>query len=227
VFGDSIVSLTDMPGGVHVTFERSAPRTFDLVVGADGIYSTVRRLAFGPEDDYVTHLGHYHALADLGVSGDGVMDNEPGRMAAIGGPKAPAFFVFAAPKLDYDRFDVEQQKELLAEAYRGVGWRVPELLAEPGGGRSLYPGASQPQWVRITNPNHFDILVTSLSATAGSRATGCPAGNLTVVPLRTPVRVRATSYTDTALTARLSPTAPDGCKNLTFPLTYSGTATKP
>jgi hypothetical protein len=27
-------------------------------------YSTVRRLAFGPEDDYVTHLGHYYALAD-------------------------------------------------------------------------------------------------------------------------------------------------------------------
>jgi hypothetical protein len=97
----------------------------------------------------------------------------------------------------------------------------------PGHRTGLYPGASQPQWVRITNPNHFDILVTSLTATAGSRATGCPAGNLTVVPLRTPVRVRATSYTDTALTARLSPTAPDGCKNLTFPLTYSGTATKP
>src|SRR5437867_1154402 len=54
VFGDSITSLTETPGGVHVTFERGAPRTFDLVIGADGLHSNVRRLAFGPEDRYVT-----------------------------------------------------------------------------------------------------------------------------------------------------------------------------
>jgi 2-polyprenyl-6-methoxyphenol hydroxylase-like FAD-dependent oxidoreductase len=130
LFGDSITSLTETPGGVDVTFERSAPRTFDLVVGADGIHSNVRRLAFGPEDDHVTFLGHYYALAELGVAGgEAVMYNEPGRMAAVGGPKAQAFFVFASPKLSYDRFDTDQQKELLADAYRGAGWRVPELLA--------------------------------------------------------------------------------------------------
>ncbi|RSM51474.1 FAD-dependent oxidoreductase, partial [Amycolatopsis sp. WAC 01376] len=53
VFGDSITSLTETPDGVDVTFEREAPRRFDLVFGADGIHSTVRRLAFGPETDYV------------------------------------------------------------------------------------------------------------------------------------------------------------------------------
>lgn len=47
ILGDSITSLTETAGGVHVTFERGAPRTFDLVVGADGIHSNVRRLAFG------------------------------------------------------------------------------------------------------------------------------------------------------------------------------------
>ena len=45
------------------------PRTFDLVFGADGIHSSVRQLAFGPEPDFVTHLGHYYALAELGVDG--------------------------------------------------------------------------------------------------------------------------------------------------------------
>ena len=34
-------------GGVEVIFDRTAPRRFDLVVGADGIHSGVRRLAFG------------------------------------------------------------------------------------------------------------------------------------------------------------------------------------
>jgi 2-polyprenyl-6-methoxyphenol hydroxylase-like FAD-dependent oxidoreductase len=129
VFSDSITGLTETPSGVDVTFARSAPRTFDLVVGADGIHSNVRRLAFGPESDYVRYLGYYYALADIDVGGEGQMYNEPGRMAATGGPKAPAFFVFASGPLDYDRDDTGQQKKLLAEAYRGGGWRIPELLA--------------------------------------------------------------------------------------------------
>ncbi|GAA4199693.1 FAD-dependent monooxygenase [Streptosporangium oxazolinicum] len=138
VFGDSITSLTDTEGGVHVTFERGAPRTFDLVVGADGIHSNVRRLAFGPESDHVRFLGHYYALADLGTGAGNVMYNEPGRMVALGGPKSPAFFVFASEPLDDDRDDVERHKRLLADAYRGMGWRVPELVARLPEARELY-----------------------------------------------------------------------------------------
>lgn len=138
VFGDSIRSLRETATGVDVTFERGGAATFDLVVGADGIHSNVRRLAFGPEPEYVRFLGHYYALVDLGVSGDAAMYNEPGRMAALGGPKAPAFFVFASPELDYDRYDAEQQKRLLAKAYEGDGWRIPELLAKLPEARDVY-----------------------------------------------------------------------------------------
>src|SRR5580658_584760 len=42
IFDDSISSLTDTTEGVTVTFERSAPRTFGLVAGADGLHSRVR-----------------------------------------------------------------------------------------------------------------------------------------------------------------------------------------
>jgi 2-polyprenyl-6-methoxyphenol hydroxylase-like FAD-dependent oxidoreductase len=134
VFGDSITSLTDTDDGVHVTFERGAPRTVDLVVGADGIHSVVRRLAFGPESHHVHFLGYYYALADLGdLTDEPLMYNEPGRMAALGGPKAPAFFVFASEPLAYDRFDTEHQKRLLCHAYRDAGWRVQELLPRVAG----------------------------------------------------------------------------------------------
>ncbi|MDT7798271.1 MAG: hypothetical protein QOI78_1704 [Actinomycetota bacterium] len=141
VFGDTIKSLTETLDGVAVTFANAAPRTFDLVVGADGIHSNVRRLAFGPEQDYVKFLGHYYALAELGEQIDGgeaVMYNEPGRMAAVGGPKASAFFVFASPELDYDRTDIERQRELLIDAYRGVGWQVPDLLTKVPRAREFY-----------------------------------------------------------------------------------------
>ncbi|GAB3167219.1 FAD-dependent monooxygenase [Amycolatopsis stemonae] len=141
LFGDTITSLAETSDGVDVTFAHAEPRRFDLVVGADGIHSAVRRLAFGPERDYVTFLGHYYALAELGAEvadGDPVMYNEPGRMTAVGGPKASAFFVFASPELDYDRADTGRQRQLLAEAYRGAGWRVPELVAKIPQAREFY-----------------------------------------------------------------------------------------
>ncbi|MER6943948.1 FAD-dependent monooxygenase [Nonomuraea sp. NPDC000554] len=130
VFGDSITSLTETASGVHVTFERGAPRTFDLVVGADGIHSNVRRLAFGPESDYVDFLGHYYALAEVPERFGAVpkIYNEPGRMVAAGGPKADAFFVFASPRLDYDRYDTEEMKGVLLDAYAGMGWLTPGIL---------------------------------------------------------------------------------------------------
>ncbi|MEV0620446.1 FAD-dependent monooxygenase [Nonomuraea sp. NPDC050404] len=140
VFGDSITSLTETGNGVQVTFERAAPRTFDLVVGADGIHSNVRRLAFGPESGYVRHLGHYYALVDIDEDFGAVprMYNEPGRMVAVGGPKAPAFFVFASGPLDYDRYDARQQKEILARAYAGMGWQTPAVIEAVRHSREVY-----------------------------------------------------------------------------------------
>ena len=46
VFGDSIMALIQDDNGVDVTFERSRARRFDLVVGADGMHSIVRRLVY-------------------------------------------------------------------------------------------------------------------------------------------------------------------------------------
>ncbi|MEQ0564073.1 FAD-dependent monooxygenase [Amycolatopsis sp. NEAU-NG30] len=139
LFGDTITSLTETANGVDVTFAHAAPRRFDLVAGADGIHSTVRRLAFGPERDHVQYLGYHYALAEFGDGfGEPVMYNEPGRMVAVGGPKASAFFVFASPELGYDRTDTEQQRKLLADAYLGAGWRVPDLMAKLPDSREFY-----------------------------------------------------------------------------------------
>src|SRR4051812_24176516 len=142
VFGDSITSLTETGTGVHVTFEKGAPRTFDIVVGADGIHSNVRCLAFGPESDYVEHLGYYYALAHLGrfdgLDHGAVMYNELGRVCAFGAPKAPGFSVFASPPLSYDRYDPEQQKKLIMAAYRDGGWRLPEIMSRVPDGEDVY-----------------------------------------------------------------------------------------
>src|SRR4051812_22568622 len=88
VFGDSVTALEDDGDGVTVTLERSEPRRFDLVVGADGLHSVVRALAFGPEESFTRDLGLYGcwftAPADLDVDGWFLMHNLPGgRVASV------------------------------------------------------------------------------------------------------------------------------------------------
>ncbi|MER7013032.1 FAD-dependent monooxygenase [Saccharopolyspora sp. NPDC000359] len=147
VFGDRIASLTDTGDGVDVTFASGARRSFDLVVGADGVHSGVRRLAFGPEDHYVRHLGYYVATWELpnhlGLTGGSLCHGKPGRMLSVGpdhrdATRAHAFAIFRSPELDYDRHDLEQQRALVAHAFAGLGWEAPRLLAALESAPDLY-----------------------------------------------------------------------------------------
>ncbi|ORB60805.1 FAD-dependent oxidoreductase [Mycobacteroides saopaulense] len=139
IFGDSIASLTEDDAGVHVTFDSGPERTFDLVVGADGLHSNVRTLAFGPESAHSHWLGEYLAVASipnyLDLSDRALMYPQVDRMAGIYSaaqlPDARAFFLFRTPEpLEYHHRDVQRQKTLLREAYADVGWEVPRMLAE-------------------------------------------------------------------------------------------------
>ncbi|MFI7448287.1 FAD-dependent monooxygenase [Nonomuraea sp. NPDC049714] len=135
VFDDSITSISEAG---EVTFERGPGRSFDLVIGADGLHSNVRRLVFGPESRFTTWIGAYLAVVSLpdhfgrddrveGVVG-------VGRMAAYGAARpsdARAAFFFRTPEpLDYHHRDVPRQKELLREHFADLGWEVPRLLRE-------------------------------------------------------------------------------------------------
>ncbi|MEU6117273.1 FAD-dependent monooxygenase [Streptomyces sp. NPDC047117] len=158
VFGDTITGLTETASGVHVTFRDGPDRDFDLVIGADGLHSTVRRLAIGPEERYVRHLGHYAATwqlpNDLGLAaGEGAVGhNVPGRLASVGADhrdpaRAGAMFVFAAPQLPYDRGSVEQGRcaRLVPGAHRARRGRRVRCHARRHGhghrtGRRVRPG---------------------------------------------------------------------------------------
>ncbi|RBQ11657.1 FAD-dependent oxidoreductase [Spongiactinospora rosea] len=56
-YGTALTEVADRPDGVAVTLEDGTVLDADLLVGADGIHSTVRRLAFGPEHHYLRYLG--------------------------------------------------------------------------------------------------------------------------------------------------------------------------
>jgi 2-polyprenyl-6-methoxyphenol hydroxylase-like FAD-dependent oxidoreductase len=147
LFGDRIAAMTETPTGVDVTFASGLRRTFDLVVGADGVHSGVRRLAFGAESQFVKHLGYYVAGWDVpnewGIDSDWLVYNVPGRMASVAGDRhdparAGAFLTFASPLLEYDRHDDVAKRRIIRERYGDLGWRVPRLLSALDTASDLY-----------------------------------------------------------------------------------------
>ncbi|WP_067830204.1 FAD-dependent monooxygenase [Actinomadura kijaniata] len=136
-FGDSIAALEEDGDGVTVTFDSGPTRRFDLVIGADGLHSNVRRLAFGPEERFVRHLGLHTAVFStgnlLGLDHAGLGHNAPGRVvgfySARHDTEGRAVFFWGSPELEYDRYDTAAQKRILAERYADVGWVTPRLLA--------------------------------------------------------------------------------------------------
>ncbi|MEV0100258.1 FAD-dependent monooxygenase, partial [Nocardia sp. NPDC050789] len=139
LFGDTVTALTETADGVDVEFAHAPARRFDLVVGCDGIHSRVRKLAFGPESEFLAYRGYYYALAGASLWEDADAPREravsrgwtaPGRLAVDGGAKAAQMYMFASPELDYSRDDFDEQRRIVAEKFAGMGGDVPAMLAD-------------------------------------------------------------------------------------------------
>ncbi|MFI6536922.1 FAD-dependent monooxygenase [Nonomuraea sp. NPDC050547] len=138
LFNDSIDTLDESVHGVDVTFRGGGSRTFDLVVGAEGMHSRTREMLFGPEEGFHHYLGYCFAVFTMrntfGLSHETVMWNTPGRAAALyavgDNDDVHAFLNFARPEPPFEAFpDPEAQRKLVAEVFAGAGWEVPGMLA--------------------------------------------------------------------------------------------------
>ena len=136
VFDDSIVALEDDGASVKVTFERATARSFDLVIGADGLHSNVRRLVFGPEAQFIERLGTHAAIftvpnfLDLDYwqtwhYGDNTM---VGVYSARNNTEARAMVGFMEADLQIDYRDTEAQYAELERRMADDGWVRPQLL---------------------------------------------------------------------------------------------------
>lgn len=147
LFEDSIQTIDQTADRVEVTFEHAPADQFDLVVGADGIHSTVRQLGFGPEDQFRRFLGGYLAIFAmpnyLDLEGRMVVYNAPGRLAAIypvhqTGTGRGGFLFRRGEELALHHRDVGGQKQTLHEIYARDQWQVPRLLAEMDASDDFY-----------------------------------------------------------------------------------------
>jgi 2-polyprenyl-6-methoxyphenol hydroxylase-like FAD-dependent oxidoreductase len=140
-WGDTIAALT--PDGV-VTFAGGRTDRFDLVVGADGLWSATRRLVFGPIEPL--HLGSYVAVFTtpnlLGLENWQVwLHNETaggGISTARANTELRVSIGFYAEPFDYDRGDLGLQRRLVRERTASLGWELPKLLAAMDDAEDFY-----------------------------------------------------------------------------------------
>jgi 2-polyprenyl-6-methoxyphenol hydroxylase-like FAD-dependent oxidoreductase len=137
-FGVRVTAAEDDGQRVKVTFSDGSFGSYDLVIGADGLHSGLRRLVFGPEQDYVTQLGQCFGFFDienrLRLDHSGMAYIDSGRTAALqaihADKPARASLFLNDPRVAFDYRDTEGNKRLFADRYAGMGWEVPHILED-------------------------------------------------------------------------------------------------
>jgi 2-polyprenyl-6-methoxyphenol hydroxylase-like FAD-dependent oxidoreductase len=137
IFGDEIVDLEQQTDQVGVRFKHAAARSFDLVIGADGLHSGVRNITFGAEEKFERRLGY--AVAAFEVAGYRPRDenvyviySQPGCMigrVALRDERTLFLFVFAADVGSLSpAADLQAQKATLRERFYSRHWECAKIL---------------------------------------------------------------------------------------------------
>ncbi|WP_347049223.1 FAD-dependent monooxygenase [Flavobacterium olei] len=138
IFNDTIVSISSEKEGVDVTFSNASAKQFDLVIGADGLHSNVRKKVFGDEKQYMRYLGHYVAIFTI----PNILDldhweviyqhNDAPVAAYIVKERESAARVYLGfsndTPLEYDYHDINIQKRMITERTANVGKDIPKIL---------------------------------------------------------------------------------------------------
>lgn len=180
LYGDTVAQLSDEGDHVDVRLTRGGERRFDLVVGADGLHSAIRRSVFGPESGFERRLGL--AVAVFDVTGYRPRDElvavsrtqVGGQALRLSLDDDVSMFVFTfrndAPiPLD----DVEAQKALLRNSVGALGMldgEVPSILSTLPRARTFYlDSASQ---IRMPSWSKGRIVLVGDAAAAPSLLAG-------------------------------------------------------
>jgi len=159
ILDDTVDALVDDGDRVRVRFESGQLREFDLVVGADGLHSCVRRLAFGPDEQFERYLGI--VVAAFEAKGYRPRDELIAMMHAEVGFQAVRLslrddLTLFLLSVRYDGTvpgdDIAAQQDLLRTRLADKGWETPAILnLMPQASTFYFDSVSQirmPSWTR-------------------------------------------------------------------------------
>jgi 2-polyprenyl-6-methoxyphenol hydroxylase-like FAD-dependent oxidoreductase len=136
-FNIRIEDLSQNEDAVQATLSDGTTLSADLVIGCDGPHSAIRRLVFGPEEQFVKPLGGYNAWFTapdtVGLDGWYLMYQAPGLNASMRPSHDPSLakagLAFRSEPVAYDRRNIDEQRSLLTKHFAGAGWQCDALLA--------------------------------------------------------------------------------------------------
>jgi 2-polyprenyl-6-methoxyphenol hydroxylase-like FAD-dependent oxidoreductase len=142
IFGDSVAAIEDKGDHLRVSFDHAPQREADLVIGADGLHSRVRKIVFGPDSEFETSLGyHVAAFETVGypIREDLVFvsHNQPGRQISrfsMRDDRTLFLFVFRDELMSAQ----EDPRSVLRRVFSGAGWEWPQIEAHLAEARDIY-----------------------------------------------------------------------------------------
>lgn len=135
LFGDQIKNIVQQEAGVKVTFNNQDEEEYDLVIIAEGIGSATRHLVFGKEIKF-KYLGLYSSYFTM-EKGDrdsrwARWCNAVGAVVFLLRPdnygKTRASIFFRSPERGYEKLSLAEQKALLIDKIKHVGWEAPRII---------------------------------------------------------------------------------------------------
>lgn len=155
-FGCSITRIENASDGVRVTLTDGTALDADVLVGADGVHSTVLRMVFGEEERYFRYLG-FHTAAF--VFDDPEIHRQLGNgfcltdttqrlvgLYALRDDRVAAFTVHRTP----DPALPDDAQLAVRRTYADLGWVVPQALVQcPESSEVYYDQVAQieiPRW---------------------------------------------------------------------------------
>ncbi|MES2826752.1 MAG: FAD-dependent monooxygenase [Bacteroidota bacterium] len=157
VFGKYITGVKQGPDNIEVTFSDNTTSTFDLLIAADGVRSTTRKLIFGdePELEFVGLYTAWYTIPKLerdtkwarwySAPGSRVMLIRPDNHGTI-----RASFSFLSDDESYVSQSNDEQKQLLKNKLSGAGWEEERLMNEIDRNNDVYFDAlsqvKAPRW---------------------------------------------------------------------------------
>lgn len=155
-FATSLNAVHNTADGVRVALTGGGTLDADLLVGADGIHSTVRRLVFGEERRYLRYLGFHtaafvfddpriHAKVDERLCLTDTVDRQMGLYGLCDG-RVAAFAVHRTP----DPTLPQDPAAAIRREYGSLGWIIPQALDHcPPAAEVYYDQVAQielPRW---------------------------------------------------------------------------------